>query len=97
MDFGAYKNPIEVILKRSNLRNIFYFKDIYSSVNGKWYRSSWVEFKELHGTDYYRHICNYYQVKINIYDVESGTSLKSWENKGCTDSYISLWLVSMVF
>ena len=36
MNFGANKTPVEVI--KENPFGRTYFKDIYSSVNGKWYR-----------------------------------------------------------
>ena len=37
MDFGGNKMPIEVILKSALGRT--YFRDSYSGVNGKWYKS----------------------------------------------------------
>ena len=39
MEFGANKTPIKVI-KESGFVGT-YFRGIYSSVNGKWYRKSW--------------------------------------------------------
>ena len=36
MNFGANKTPFEVI--KENAFGRTYFKDIYSGVNGKWYR-----------------------------------------------------------
>ena len=38
MDFGANRTPIEVI-KEGAFGGI-YFRNIYSSVNGKWYKKS---------------------------------------------------------
>ena len=38
MDFGANKTPVEVIEKGAFGGT--YFRDIYSSVNGKWYKKS---------------------------------------------------------
>ena len=49
MDFGANKMPIEVIRKGS-FRGT-YFRDIYSSVNGKWYKKSWKKFEQLKNID----------------------------------------------
>ena len=49
MDFGANKTSVEVIKER-----VFggtYFRDIYSGVNGKWYRKSRKEFIELKNMD----------------------------------------------
>ena len=42
MDFGANKTPVEVIKKGAFVKT--YFSDIYSGINGKWYRKSWKEF-----------------------------------------------------
>ena len=42
MDFGANKTPVEII-KEGEFGGT-YFRDIYSSVNGKWYRKSRKEF-----------------------------------------------------
>ena len=36
MDFAASKTPIEIIKEGAFRRT--YFRDIYSSVNGKWYK-----------------------------------------------------------
>ena len=38
MDFGAKKTPAEVI--REGLFGGTYFRDIYSGVNGQWYKKS---------------------------------------------------------
>ena len=45
MDFGANKIPVEVI--KEGAFGGTYFRDIYSIVIVKWYRSSWKEFHEL--------------------------------------------------
>ena len=39
MDFGANRTPIEVIKKDAFAG--LYFRNIYSGVNGKWYKKSW--------------------------------------------------------
>ena len=44
MDIGANKTTVEII-KEGALGGT-YFRDIYSSVNGKWYRKSWKEFDD---------------------------------------------------
>ena len=49
MDFVANKAPVEVINEGAFGRT--QFRDIYSSVNGKWYRKSWTEFAELKDID----------------------------------------------
>ena len=42
MDFGANKTPFEVI--KEDACGGTYFRHIYSSVNGNWYKKSWKEF-----------------------------------------------------
>ena len=42
MDFGTNKTPIEVIQEGAS--GGIYFRDVCSSVNGKWYKKSWKEF-----------------------------------------------------
>ena len=49
MDFGTNKTPVEVI-KEGAFGGTF-FRDIYSSVNRKWYRKSWKEFDQLKNID----------------------------------------------
>ena len=38
MDFGTNKTPVKIIIERAFGGT--YFRDIYSGVNGKWYRKS---------------------------------------------------------
>ena len=45
IDFGANKTPVEGI-KEGAFRGTYFILDIYSSINGKWYRKSWKEFDE---------------------------------------------------
>ena len=49
-----------------------YFRDIYSGVNGKWYRNSWKEFKFSNDIDKKLHASNYCDVKVNKYGVKVG-------------------------
>ena len=42
MDFNPNITPIEVF--KEDAFGGTYFRDIYSSINGKWYRKSWKEF-----------------------------------------------------
>ena len=44
MDFGANKTPVEVI--KEGAFGGTHFRDIYSSVTGKWYKKSWEEFDQ---------------------------------------------------
>ena len=80
MDFRPNITPVEVIKKRAFEGT--YFRDIYSGINGKWYRKSWKEFDELKNIDQKYYYSNYYDVSVNKYGVKCGTSLRFWENKG---------------
>ena len=73
MDFGANKRPVEII--KEGAFGVTYFRDIYSGVNGKWYRKSWKEFDELKSIDQ-KYYCSNYYVNVNKYKVKCGTSLR---------------------
>ena len=79
MDFGANKTPIEEI--KEGAFGSTYFKDIYSSVNEKWYKKSWKELDQLKNIDQKFYFSDYYDVSVNKYGVKCGTSLRFWENK----------------
>ena len=78
--FKPNKTPAEINNEGAFGRT--YFRDIYSGVNGKWYRNSWKEFDLLRNVDKKYYASNFYNVKINKYGVKCGTSLRFWENKG---------------
>ena len=59
-----------------------YFRDIYSCVTGEFYKKSWKEFKELENIDKKYYSSDFYDVGLNFYGVEVGTSLRFWESKG---------------
>ena len=59
-----------------------FFRDIYLGIDKKWYKNSWREFNELKNIDHKYYHPKYYDVKLNIYKVKSGTPLRFWENKG---------------
>ena len=81
MEFHPNKTPIKIIEEEAFGGT--YFRDIYSGVNGKWYRNSWKEFNELKRIDQKYYSSDYYDdVKLNKYKVKTGTSLRFWENKG---------------
>ena len=80
MDFGANKMPIEVI--KEGAFGGTYFRDIYSGINGKWYKNSWKQFVQLKNIDAKFYASDYYDVNVNKYGVKCGTSLRFWENKG---------------
>ena len=67
MDFSTNKTPVEVI-KEGAFGGI-YFRDIYPSVNGKWYKRSWKEFDELKNIDHKYYCSNYHDVNVNKYRV----------------------------
>ena len=80
MDFKPNISPVEII--KTGAFGGTYFRDIYSGVNGKFYKNSWKEFKELEriGRKYYA--SDFYDVRVNKYGLKCGTSLRFWENKG---------------
>ena len=80
MDFVANKTPIEVI--REGAFGGTYFRDIYSGINGKWYKKLWKEFNQLKHINKKYYCSNYYNVSVTKYGVKCGTSLRFWENKG---------------
>ena len=77
MDFGTNKTPVEIIKEGAFIGT--YFRDIYSGVNGKWYKNNW---KELKSIDKKYYSSDYYDVRLNKYGVKCGTSLRFLENKG---------------
>ena len=77
---GVNKSPVEGAFGGT------YFRDIYSGVNGKWYRNSWKEFKFLSDMDKKLYASSYYDVTVNKYGVKVGRSLRFWENKGWINS-----------
>ena len=80
MVFGTNKTPV-LIIKEGDFGGT-YFTDIYSAVNGKWYKNPWKEFDELENIDQKYHCSDYYDVSVNKYFVKCGTSLRFWKNKG---------------
>ena len=51
-------------------------------MNNRWYKNSWKEFKELESIDGKYYCSDFYDVSLNCYGVECGTSLRFWEKKG---------------
>ena len=74
MDVRPNITPAEVIEKVAFGGS--YFRDIYSSVNDKWYRNSWKEFHLLKDIDQKYYCSNYYDISVNRYGVKCGTSLR---------------------
>ena len=79
MDFGTDKTPAEIIIEGAFGGT--YFRDIYSSINGKWYRKSWKEFDVLKNIGQKCYCSNSY-VSVNKYGIKCETSLIFWDNKG---------------
>ena len=72
MDFGTNKAPVEII-KEGAFRGT-YFRNIYSGVNGKWYKNSRKEFNVLENIDQKYYYSDYYDVSVSKYGVKCGTS-----------------------
>ena len=79
MDFGVNETPVDKI--KEGAFGGTYFRDIYFSVYRKWYRKSWKEFDELKDIDQKYYCSSYYDVTVNKYGLQCGTSLRFWENK----------------
>ena len=79
MDFSPNKTPIEII--KEGAFGGTYFRDIYSGINGKWYKKSWKEFDQLENIDQKYYCSDYYDVSIDKYGAKCGTSLRFLENK----------------
>ena len=73
MDFGANKTPAKII--KEDPFGGTYLRDIYSSVNGKWYRKSWKEYDEPNNIDQRYYYANYYDISVNKQGVNCGASL----------------------
>ena len=71
MDFGTNKTPVEII--KEGAFGSTYFRDIYSSVNDKFYKNSWKEFIELKSIDKKYYSSDYYDTSLNKYGVKCGT------------------------
>ena len=80
MKFQPNISPIDVIKKGAFGGT--YFRNIYSSITGKFYKNTWKEFKELENIDKKYYCSDFYNVNLNYYGVEVGTSLRFCEEKG---------------
>ena len=67
MDYGANRTPVEVI--RGGALGT-HFRDIYSGVTGKWYKTSWKEFDQLKNIAQKFYNSDYYNVNVNKYGVK---------------------------
>ena len=56
--------------------------DIFSGINGNWYKKIWEKFDQLKDIDQKFYCSDYYDVSVKKYGIKCGTSLRFWENKG---------------
>ena len=80
MNFSPNKTPIEII--KEGAFGGTYSRDIYSSINEKWYKNSWKEFVQLKNIDAKFYASDYYDVNVNKYGIKCETLLRFCENKG---------------
>ena len=80
MKISPNKAPIEIIKEGAFGRT--YFRDIYSNINEKWYKNSQKKFVHLKNIDAKFYVSDYYDLNVNKYSVNCGTSLRFWKNKG---------------
>ena len=76
MEFGANKTPVKTI--KEDAFGGTYFRDIFSGINGKWYRKSQKEFHQLKNIAQKYYLSDHCEVIVNKYDVKCGTSLTFW-------------------
>ena len=80
MEFHPNITPIDVI-KKGTFGGT-YFRDIYSNVTDKFYKSKWKEFEELKDIDKKYYCSDFYDAGLNYCKIEVGTSLRFSESKG---------------
>ena len=71
MNFSPNKTPIKVI--REGAFRDTHFRDIYSGINEKWYKTSLKEFVQLKKIDAKFYASDYYDLNVNKYGVKRGT------------------------
>ena len=76
MDFNPNKTPVERI--KQGAFGGTYFRDIYSNINKKWYKTSQKEFVRLKNIDPKFYSSDYYNINVNKYGVKCETSLRFW-------------------
>ena len=80
MDFDANKMPSKVI--REGAFGCTYFSDIFSGINGKWYKKSWKELNQLKDILSEVLLSDHCDVRVNKYRAKCRTSLRLQKNKG---------------
>ena len=82
MEFRPNISPADVLLIKKGAFGVTYFRDTFSCVNDKFYKNNWKEFGELKNIDKKYYASDFYDVSLNCYGVEVGTSLRFCEKKG---------------
>ena len=84
MNFSTGKTPVEFI--KEGAFGGTHFRDISSSINGKWYKKPWKWFDELKdiGKKYY--CSKYYDLNGNKYGVKCEAPLRFGKNKDWINS-----------
>ena len=80
MEFNPNKTPLEII--KEGAFGGTCFRDINSSANGKWCKTSCKELDQLKNIDQKYFCSSYYDVSVNKYGIKCGTLLRFCENKG---------------
>ena len=62
MNFSPNKIPIET---KEGAFGGTYFRDIYSGINGKWYKNAWKKFAQLKNIDAKLYASDYYDKNLN--------------------------------
>ena len=65
MNFGTNKTPVKII--KEGAFGGTYFRDIYSGVNGKWFKNSWKEFDVLKNINKKYYCSDFYDASLNKY------------------------------
>ena len=68
MNISQNKTP--TVLIREGAFGGTYFRDIYSDINGKWFKNWWKEFVQLKNIDVKFYASDYYDVNVNKYGVK---------------------------
>ena len=63
MDFSTNKTPVGI--RKEGAFGGNYFWDIYSDINGKWYKKWWNEINEQKKIDQKSYCSKYYDVSVN--------------------------------
>ena len=67
MDFGANITPVEII--KEGAFGGTYFRDIYSSINSKWYKKSWKKFDDYSISSKIRQILSHWGYELTESDL----------------------------